>query len=143
MAEMQQQLKNATSSVTFTFFAHMYYAAVLSHGNMCTVFSQRYNVLWLECSCGAADLILPSPEGCTFAFSYTSCWYSLAQREFFTCWWCCFSWAFPSSNRRNYTLKSQVVIQSVLISKTGFLICYMQISLIFRRVCDWLKMLWR
>lgn len=40
------------------------------------------------------------------------------------------------------TLKSQVVIQSVLISETGFLICYVQISLIFRRrVCDWLKML--
>lgn len=133
-SEMPLQL-----SVTFTFLAHMYYAAVLSHGSMCIFFVQRHNVPWLECHCGAADLILPSPESCTFTFNYASCWYSSAQREFFPCWWSCFSWAFPSSSRRNYTLKSKVVIQSVLISKTGFLICYKQISLIFkRRVCDWL-----
>lgn len=90
------------SSVTFTLLAHTYYAAVLSHGNVYTSFPQRYNVPWLECSCGAADWILPCPEGCTFAFSYASCWYSPAQREFFTCWYCCFSWAFPSSSSRNY-----------------------------------------
>lgn len=90
------------SSVTFTFLAHTYYAAVLSHGSMYASFPQRYSVPWLECSCGAADLILSCPEGCTFAFSCASCWCSPAQREFFTCWWCCFSWAFPSSSRRNY-----------------------------------------
>lgn len=99
----------------------------------CTLvgFSPKYNVRpasWLECNCDAADLILPCPKSCTFAFSYASCLYSPAQREFFTCWWCCSSWAFPSSSRRNYTLKSQVqVVIQTIKSETGLLICYMQI----------------
>ena len=67
-------------------------------------------------------------------------------KGFFPCWWCCFSWAFPSSSSRSCTLKSQVqvVIKLVSISETGFLVCYMHISLIFgRRVCGWLNTLWR
>lgn len=132
---MQLQLKNACSvrmSVTFTFLARMYYAAVLNHGTTYTwFFPPKYNVRpasWLECNCDAVDLILPCPKSCTFAFSYASCLYSPAQREFFTCWWCCSSWAFPSSSRRNYTPKSQVqVVIQTIKSETGLLICYMQI----------------
>lgn len=61
-------------------------------------------------------------------FQLASCLYSPAQREFFTCWWCCSSWAFPSFSRMNYTLKSQVqVVIQTIKSETGLLICYMQI----------------
>lgn len=57
---MQLQLKNACSvrmSVTFTFLAHMYYAAILNHGTMYTFFFPQ-----VQCyACDAADLILPCP----------------------------------------------------------------------------------
>lgn len=48
MEAMQLQLKNACSvrmSVTFTFLAHMYYAAIPNRGTMCALFSFKYNVM--------------------------------------------------------------------------------------------------
>lgn len=120
----QPQLKNACSvrmSVAFTFLAHTYYAAILNYGTMCAIFP------------------LPRPGCCTFAFSSTTCLYSPAQRDSFTCWWCHFSWAFPSSSRRNYALKSQVQVVKPTISlnfrnRFPYLLhANMQISVIFRR----------
>lgn len=48
MEAMQPQLKNARSvrmSATFTFHAHMYYAAILNHGTMYAFSSPKYNVM--------------------------------------------------------------------------------------------------